>query len=86
MNAVFWVAISVVFSVIDLYRCFVAEFLAAHILYIELNGSFADIGFLPFKFEKSLGTLLYQILQRIFFILISKASVNGFVTDKGVFI
>ena len=86
MNAVFRIAISVVFSVIDLYRRFVAEFLAAHILYIELNGSFADIGFFPFKFKKSLGTLLYQIIQRIFFILISKASVNGFVTDKGVFI
>ena len=86
MNAVFRVAVSVVFSVIDLYRCFVAEFLTAHILYIELNGSFADIGFLPFKFEKSLRTLLYQILQRIFFILISKASVNGFIANKSVFI
>ena len=86
MNAVFRIAVSVVFSVIDFYGSFVAEFLAAHILYIELNGSFADIGFFPFKFKKSLGTLLYQIIQRIFFILISKASVDGFVTDKGVFI
>ena len=86
MNAVFRVGVSVIFSVIDLYGSFVAKFLAAHILYIKLNGSFADIGFFPFKLKKSLGTLLYQIIQRIFFILISKASVNGFVTDKGVFI